>query len=397
MCRATKNFGLLLLTIVPVLFTVVSVQGQGIALTGVGPVNRSMAGAGTAAPLDSIGALHWNPGSISGLPSSELAFGLELLLVDAELTTTIGGSTVKTGSEPGVAAIPTIGWVQHVEGTPLTVGLGIGAIAGFRNNQPAGPAFAPLGITSPVFADAEFLQIAPTISWALNERLSIGFAPTVTAAKITLNPLGPSAVTPAALPGSGNRLHWGGGAQVGLYYIADNCWHFGATLKSPQFFEDFRFFTPAGVATLDLDYPMIISVGAAYSGIKNLTLAADLRYFDYKNTEGFSEFGYRNIFAAAFGVQYRVNDCCHVRFGYNFNANPLSQVDALTNIATPLIQDQNISAGVSHKIAANVDLNLAYVYLVTNHLTGPLPTGPLDTLTHEVEAHSAVLGLTVRY
>ena len=39
----------------------------GFILTGVGPVNRSMGGASTAAPIDATGALYWNPASISGL------------------------------------------------------------------------------------------------------------------------------------------------------------------------------------------------------------------------------------------------------------------------------------------------------------------------------------------
>ena len=45
----------------------VRLRAQGIALSGVGPVNRSMGGAATAAPIDAAGALMWNPASISGL------------------------------------------------------------------------------------------------------------------------------------------------------------------------------------------------------------------------------------------------------------------------------------------------------------------------------------------
>src|SRR5262245_13418209 len=70
-------------------------SGQGIAVTGVGPVNRSMGGAGTAAPLEAVGALHWNPGSISALPTSEVSFGAELLLADIDLISTVGGVTSK--------------------------------------------------------------------------------------------------------------------------------------------------------------------------------------------------------------------------------------------------------------------------------------------------------------
>ena len=36
---------------------------SGHVLDAVGPVNQSMGGAGTAMPLDAMGALHWNPAS----------------------------------------------------------------------------------------------------------------------------------------------------------------------------------------------------------------------------------------------------------------------------------------------------------------------------------------------
>ena len=373
---------------------------QGINLTGVGPVNRAMAGAGTAAPLDAIGALHWNPGSISALPGNEVSFGMELLLADITLSTSVGGVPSTQSGEAGVAPIPSIGWVHHIEDTPMTIGLGLYGIAGFRNNLPAGPALASLGIAGPAFADAEILQIAPTLSYAVTDRLSIGISPTVTTQKVQLMPLGPSVVTPLPTPGQGSRVHWGGGLQVGVYYITDRCIHLGLTVKSPQWFEDLRFFTPGGVVKFDLDFPMIISLGAAYTGIDNWVFAVDARYFDYDNTAGYSEFGWSNIFAGAIGAQYHVNDRLFVRMGYNFNQNPIHATDVAANSLNPLIQEQNLAAGASYRFAENVDLNLAYVYLVNNGVSGPLPSppfGPADTISNEISAHSAVVGVTVRY
>jgi long-chain fatty acid transport protein len=385
--------------VVAMLATFESVHGQGITVHGVGPVNRSMGGAGTAAPLESIGALHWNPASLSALPSSEVSFGMELLLADIDLASTIGGAQASTSGEAGVAVIPAVGWSHRLQDKPVTIGLGMFGIAGFRNNMPADPA-NPLLASGPIFADAEFLQIAPTLSYAINDRLAIGIAPTATLAKLTLDPLGPSVLTPVPTPGSGNRVHWGGGAQVGLYYIASDNWRTGFTIKSPQYFEDFRFFTPSGVARFDLDYPLILSLGLSYSGFENWILAVDARFHDFKNADGFSELGWSSVFAAAVGAQYHVNDCLYLRAGYNFNQNPIQDADVLANIATPLIQDQNVSAGLSYRIAWNVDVSLAYIYLVNNEVTGPLPSalfGPNASLSNEISAHSAALGATIRY
>lgn len=144
---------------------------------------------------------------------------------------------------------------------------------------------------------------------------------------------------------------------------------------------------------------MIVSLGAAYTGVQDWTFALDIRYFDYENTDGFREFGFSNVFSGAIGAQRRLNDCWHVRLGYNFNQNPISASDALTNIVSPLIQEHNITGGISYRFAKGVDISLAYVYLFENELTGPLPPlfGPGATMTHRLSAHSALVSVTVRY
>ena len=93
--------------------------------------------------------------------------------------------------------------MHHVDNTPVSIGLGVNAVAGFKNNYPNDPTNLLLA-PGPAFASAEFLQIVPTMSYALSDRLSLGFAPTVTTATLTLDPLGPSVVTPNAVAGSGN-------------------------------------------------------------------------------------------------------------------------------------------------------------------------------------------------
>src|ERR1700722_5428895 len=61
----------------------------GTILSGTGPVNRSMAGASTAAPLSAAGALFWNPASISGLERSEVEVGAELIFPHSNVTSRV--------------------------------------------------------------------------------------------------------------------------------------------------------------------------------------------------------------------------------------------------------------------------------------------------------------------
>lgn len=375
------------------------VNGQGMIVTGVGPVNRSMGGAGTAAPLDAIGAVHWNPGSITGLESNQVSFGLEGLSADIQMSTTIAGVTNHTNGDAGIANIPAVGWVHHIDNTDLSIGLGVYGIAGFRNAMPANLS-DPILANGPLFADAELMQLAPTLAYSLSDQLSIGFAPTITSARVTLDPLGPSVVTPDPTPGTGSRNHWGAGFQAGVFYTTQSDWQLGFAFKSPQWFEDFQFLAPSEIITFDLDYPMILSAGLTYNGFSRLVLSSDIRYIDYRNTAGFDALGWRSVWAAAVGAQYHLSDMWALRAGYNANQNPIQSEDVFTNISTPLIQNQNIAAGVTCKLTQNVDVVGAYVYLVDNDVTGPLPSavfGPDATLTNRIRAHSFSLGLLVNY
>ena len=384
---------------VAVCVLVSSAKGQGVILNGVGPVNRAMGSAGTAAPLEATSAVHWNPGSISALPQSEVSFGLELLSSDIDFTTVIGGGTNTTNGDSGFVSVPSVGWVHRLDDSRFTLGLGMYGIGGFTNNLPADPS-SPVLATSPAYAAGEFLQIAPTLAYAVTDRLAIGAAPTITLGQLTLDPLGPSVVTPTATQGSGNRVHWGGGFQVGAYYIANPNWRFGVSYKSPQWFEQFRFFAPSGTIGFDLDYPAIISIGTALSCGDRWTIAMDVRYIDYENSDGFRELGFSSIGVFALGAQYRATDRVHLRAGYAVNGNPIHDDDAFTNIFTPLIQEENVSAGLSWSLTDNVDLNASYVYMVDNEVTGPLPAstfGPAATVTHRLLSHSAIFGVTARY
>ncbi len=423
-----------------------SVRAQGIALSGVGPVNRAMGGAGTAAPLDAGGALHWNPASISGMPQSEMMVGLELLLASAELSSRIEPGALGGGfppvplsgadrSEPGVSPIPAIALVHKPEDSRWTYGLGLFGIAGFRSNYPASatnPILTPqnntpggFGGLGRVFAEAEIMQIVPTASYAVTDNLSIGFAPTVTLARVAADPLflvAPDDADGSGVPrypsGRGNRYSWGGGFQIGIYYITDNYWHFGASVKSPQWFEEIRFFTEDEIGLprtekVKFDYPMIISLGTAYSGFENWVFACDLRYFDYANTDGFGPsgfapdgsvrgLGWSNIFSVHMGVQYKATECLYLRGGYYYAQNPIHSSDVLFNVASPLITQHVVSVGASYELTQCLVLSLVYLHALENEVRGPfiapaVGSLPGTSISSQVSADALGLGLTVKY
>ncbi len=410
------------------------VSAQGVMLSSFGPVNAGMGGASTAAPIEALSALAWNPASISGLPNSELSVGLGLLLSDPTVDSSIAGfGSGSTGSEPGVIPLPNIGWVHKVSDT-VTVGMGVMVVGGLKSNYPASltnPVLAPPsnnpnvpGGLGSLYSDAQYLQLAPVFSYAVTERLSVGFGPSLTLGQVIVDPLllvnpndADGSGVPSYPPGRGTRFSWGGGAQLGVYYITDRCWHLGASIKSPQWMEDNRVNTEDEIglpytAKFNFDLPMIVSLGTAYSGFENTIIAVDLRYMDYANAAGFGDGGYgpygklnglnwdsQWVFAA--GMQRRLLDNLLVRMGYTYNTSPFGDNDTFYNVASPLNYQHQVSLGSTWELSDCVAMHLSYTQYLEYDSTGPiiLPTGPIpgSSVTNTASAFIASWGVTVKY
>ena len=409
-----------------------SAHGQfGPILTGVGPVNRSMSGASTAAPLDTLGAFMWNPATISALPNST-DFGLEVLMPYSKLSSSVGNGALagSTASQPGAFPLPEFGVVYRPEDSPLTYGVGVLAVAGFGVNYP-GDATNPVlsapppngfGV-GPIFSQYSLLQLVPTLAYDVNDQLSVGFSPIVDIATVSIDPgfvTSPGAVggnSPTYPPMTHGSYQWGAGFQLGLWYKTDVDWNFGASFKSQQWFNPFTFNSSnqagqAESARFLLNAPMITSVGTSYTGFEKWLFALDLRYIDFANTppysgSGFSPTGavnglnFNSVFALATGTQYTLSDNASLRLGYSYCTNPIANSNAFYNVATPVIIQHGISMGGSYRITQSFNVSVAYCHFFNNSVTGPLlsPAGPVPgtSLTSEAAADSISIGTSVLF
>lgn len=408
---------------------------QGILVSATGPVNRSMGGAATAAPLESMGSLFWNPASITALPEDELSLGLAGVLPVLRTDSSIAGfGSGSSAAEPGVTPLVNIGWIHRPEDSSVTYGFGLFSAAGFRTNFPASvsnPVFTPQsnapgvpGGLGQVYTEAAFIQLIPTAAWQITDTVSVGIGPTLTIGDLLIDPFvfdAPDDADGSSAPryssGIGARTHFGGGFQAGVYYENQQGLHLGFTFKSPQWMEKFSYNStdelgrPKSVES-KLDLPMVLSWGAAWSGWDRFVFAADARYYDYGNTDGFAESGYRadgsvaglgwqSIAAVATGVQFEASEDLFLRMGYTFNENPIPNSQTFFNIGAPLIYQHEFHVGGSYRLSKQIWLNVAYTYYLENDTSGPIvtPAGaiPGSNVTNRSTVHIADVGLTVRY
>jgi long-chain fatty acid transport protein len=401
-----------------------------------GPVNRSMGGSAVAAPIDGLGALYWNPATITAIPSG-MDFGLEILIPRTTLSSSVPANAFGLGlppiplsgsaaSDSGVFPLPSIGLVYTPEGSPLTFGFGAFPVAGFGVNYPAStsnPILMPqppngLGLGA-IYSQFEVLQIAPTVALKLTDRLSVAGGPTIDLGTLDADPLFVASANSNGSypPGTHSRVTWGAGFQAGVYYVLDAGWRVGASFKSQQWFENYHWqtvdqFGRPRTAAYQLDLPMIPSIGVGYSGIDRLLLAADFRYVDFHNTPGLAQsgfdptgavrgLGWNSVFAMTLGAQYHLTDALSVRGGYTYNGNPIPDSQTMFNVASNTIIEHTLSVGASYKVTESFSLSLAYAHGFQNSIEGPIltPFGavPGSSVRARAMVDSILFGASVRF
>lgn len=387
----------------------------GPVISATGPINRSMGGTSTGAPLSASGALMWNPATLAGLERSELEVGAELLFPHASVASQFGPFSGSTQSDDSVFPLPTIALAYRPENSPFTYGLGAFAVAGFGLNYPGSnvvnPILSqpPLGV-GPIYSQYSVLQIAPAVVYDVTDELSLSFSPLLDIGMAQLDPALFAVPTLGVYPaGTHSSQSWGAGFSLGAYYETD-VWGLGASYKSQQWFQPYRFNTVSGVIAqtveFGLDLPAIVSVGTSYKGIDGVLLAADLRYLDYNSTDGFGDSGFaptgalngiglQSIFAASLGAQLQVTDAMNVRLGYSWSENPVTSAQTSANVASPLVIQNMLSAGATYNVTDDFSLSLAYTHAFENSTAGPLvtPGGPI--LGYNIQSSASVDMLTV--
>ena len=408
-------------------------RGQGIVLPGAGPINRSMAGASTAAPVD-FGSSYWNPATISGLGRQEFLLGTELIIPSIHLQTRLPERSIlgafppenRSGtarSDGGVASnLATGAAIRLADDSPWTLGLGIFGVVGGGVNFAGSnttPVLTPhqpprdFGF-GPIYANTSLLTINPMLSRQVGDRLAIGGGPMISTGTVTFNPafFAPFPNDGFGLPtfpsGTNSRPFWGGGFQLGTLFELSDDWNLGFSYKSPIWQERWGY----NAATPDLaarrigvqaQIPAIYSWGVAYKGLPGTLIDVDLRYFDYAATSLFGQgvrdggLGWRSILAVALGFQHEVGERLVLRGGYLYNMNPVPATATLFNVQAPGITEHTLSLGASIRLTPDITSTVGWVHGFRNDISGSIIQIPGSTARLDVQTDSIVAGLNIQF
>lgn len=415
-----KKLEILLIFTGAVIFSA-SAMAQGIVFRGSGAVNESMGGASAACPLSALGAMCWNPATMSAFYGTTVDIDLGLALpyttISSQLPDALGGYGGGTShSESGAAPLPNIAIVRREEGSPWVFGFAFGTTGGAKTNYSAStitenpilcdqalPNGMKVGYGN-VNSTVQILQVSANVGYSFTDKLSFACGPSLLMADLNCDPLyvieGQGSPN-VAERGTGNRYSFGGGFQAGLYYDTLAGWRFGVSYKSQNWVEDVRFKTlNGGVQKLDLDYPAILSFGACWYGWEKWVLAFDMRYFFFESA-GYDIMGWKDVFSFNFGIQRELSDRLSLRVGYSVNENQLDSSFSRGSLVVPLLPRHALFTGMSFKIDEHMTLNLTYGHIFKGTVTGCYMGKGYEQLggyvTNTAEADEVVAGVSFNF
>lgn len=347
-------------------------------LIGVGPVSRSMGGVGVAAPQDSISAIFGNPAAMNLCPcgvKSEAIYGASLFdpTVSTKITTPMG--VYEGDSQHAPFVIPAVGVTAPLS-EDWRFGFGAYGVSGlgvdYRNKGWDLDGNPANGYEGDLYTKLEIMKFSPMVSYKVSDQLSLGVALQTAYNNLDL--------------GQGGTHDYSHGAQLGAAY-AVGMWRLGASYTTPQKasfervynFDEFMGSTTAD--TLDLESPASYVVGVAIEPNRRLVLEADVKYYDWANADGYSEFDWSGQTVIAVGAQYLATDKLYVRAGVNYGENPVNEhngwdpqgvteiqgkqaptmgYEFLRTVGFPAIVETHATLGLGYKLTDAVTVNFDY-------------------------------------
>jgi len=405
---------------------------QGHMTPGAGPINSAMGGAGVALPIESLGALTFNPALLASVEGNQLSFATEFFKDSIQIDTTVGSAKGRATSTSQVGVLPTFGWMLRDPRGKLALGFGLIGIASFSADYPADASsilFAPVpNGFGRIFTDYREIKIPVAFAYQVTPKLAVGASLNTYLASFAVAPL-PASVYDLSITGQrfypeAGRLtdSFALGGQFGFYYQASPMMSLGGSFTTPQKFGRYKWnstnadptsrdFGQARVLYFRIDGPMILSFGVGLKPGPKTKIAIDGMFTKYQGVAGFGgpggivngsvdPFGWRNIWTVKAGVEHQVTDKMAVRAGYNYSQMPLRSEVVLSATGAPLTFQQHFSGGFGVKMFPFLEMLASVVYVPRDHVVGPFPDlqgRVIGTLDESNQRTSGLIGMSFKF
>ncbi|TFY90894.1 transporter [Pseudomonas kairouanensis] len=386
--------------------------------------------AGRSSSADDASTVYGNPAGMSRLNGQQITGGVAAIDASTDISDTGGNSR---GSNKGdmvpFTAVP-FGFYTNKLNDQWAIGFGVYAPFGLVTDYESG--FQGRGFGSK--SEVKVMTFQPTVSYAFNDRVSIGFGPTINRISGVLESdrttLPTADTTNVKIKGDDTAL----GFNIGVLVQATDTTRVGLTYHSKVKYKLDGHTTVSGPASTQFllannryDASLKIETPESYdlSVTQDLTDAWKLyggatwtRWSRLKeitvNNEGISaasgalggglssiteEQNWHDTWAYAVGTSYQLTKQVVLRTGLTFDQSPTNNTDRSPRIPTG---DRTIfSVGLGYKVMDNMTIDLAYSYLkeedVKINQTADAPSTASYRAKYENSANGFGLGMTYTF
>ncbi len=361
---------------------------------GYGTQYKGMAGAGQALHLSTL-ASATNPATIAFVKGYDLDVALFAPNREYSVSGNPSGYPGTFGLAPGTYESHSTGFVMpsmagawHLSGQ-FHLGLAIYGNGGMNTNYPN----AVFG-QSPTGINLMQAFVAPSLAWEFANHQSIGISPIFGWQSFEAKGLGAFSMfssNPAALTNNGADTSTGFGARIGYHGRFGEYFGVGASYQTKIAMGEFKEYAGLFAEQGGFDIPANWSVGISVFPSKCVSLAVDIQQIYYSDIASIGNpmlpnlmqaplgadngagFGWEDVTAVKFGVQWEVNPTWTLRAGYAHCNNPVPQSEVLFNILAPGVIENHVTIGVSTLLSAKSKVHLALMRAFSSSVEGANP------------------------
>ena len=409
------------------------VMANGLALNEQSASSAGSAYAGRASTAINASTLYGNPAGMSRLDRAEVSGGLAFIDASTDISNPQGqlapGLPVSGTNDGDMVPFSTVPFGYYVSPINDKLHAGIGVYAPFGVESDYEDSFQGRyqGVTSMV----QVVTIQPTISYAFNDRVSVGFGPTINHISGELTSKVPGAafaqINPVFVNAADSDVEIEGddiayGFNLGTMIAVNDRLDWGLTYHSKMEFSLEGDTTVSGSplgpvldgeydAELDITMPESVDTSVTFQATDNLDLYMGATWTRWSRLEGIEvensgvnpalqaqfgtiteELNWEDTWSFAVGGAYQLNPKWVVRAGYATDKSPTSDADRTVRIP---VSDRDIyTLGAGWSPTADLTFDAAYAYI--NEEKGSVTQ---DTYSADFEnsAHGLALQATYRF
>ncbi|OOY51058.1 OmpP1/FadL family transporter [Solemya velum gill symbiont] len=401
---------------------------NGMAPVGLGQAAKGMGGASIAYPQDTLQGGN-NPAGMVHL-GNRMDVGIEIFMPDR------GFNVGEYGSEGGGEAAEAAGMLNEIEaysfdGTGsgvmeswfpipefgynrmindnLSVGVSVFGNGGmnttYGNNHPfshllaavpaeeGGPCEGNLFACPDVGIDLMQLFVAPTISYKVNDKLSIGASLNLIAARFSAEGLymfGGQSSDMSALTNNGNSYAYGASLRVGMQAQLSDAITVGATYQTKANMSEFDEYAGLFPDQGTMDIPANWGVGIAIKATDKLDIAMDVMQIMYGETNAMGNspnslmtgaqlgnsngpgFGWENQTVYKLGMAYQYSDDLTLRAGLNYGETPVNTegLGFAFNTLAPGVTEKHVTLGFTKGLGDGASITGSYIRTMSKSQDG---------------------------